>query len=75
MRGEAPRQFEEMVRRGGEEVRLSTENTVFLHDWEKVMSSPLMRKGLNRDSHTARVLAWLFDTASKAVGLLLNQLE
>jgi len=43
---------EEMVRRGGEEARLSTENTVFLHDWEKVMASPLMRKGLNRDSRT-----------------------
>ncbi|KAI9696061.1 MAG: hypothetical protein M1836_005892 [Candelina mexicana] len=40
---------EEMVRRGGEEVRLGEMNTRMLHDWEQVLLSPVMRKGLGKD--------------------------
>ncbi|KAI9771561.1 MAG: hypothetical protein M1835_006415 [Candelina submexicana] len=40
---------EEMVRRGGEEVRLGERNTRMLHDWEQVLLSPVMRKGLGKD--------------------------
>jgi 2-polyprenyl-6-methoxyphenol hydroxylase-like FAD-dependent oxidoreductase len=35
----------EMVDRAGEEVRLSTENTEMLHDWERMAQSPLMQRG------------------------------
>ncbi|KAI9714928.1 MAG: hypothetical protein M1812_006241 [Candelaria pacifica] len=42
--------FEAEVRkRGGEEVRLGEINTRMLHDWERVLASPVMRKGLGRD--------------------------
>ncbi|KAJ5393821.1 uncharacterized protein N7487_011462 [Penicillium crustosum] len=37
---------EEMVMRTGEEVRLSEESTVKLHDWSSVMQSPLTKQGL-----------------------------
>ena len=37
---------EEMVMRTGEEVRLSEESTVKLHNWSSVMQSPLIKNGL-----------------------------
>ena len=37
----------EMIERGGEEVRLGEMNSKMLHDWEKVMHSPVMQKGLS----------------------------
>ncbi|KAE9374268.1 FAD/NAD(P)-binding domain-containing protein [Stipitochalara longipes BDJ] len=39
---------DEMKARAGEEVRISVMNTAMLHDWEKVMKSPLMRAGLKK---------------------------
>lgn len=36
----------EMRPRGGEEVRLSEANSIALHDWEKVMQSPSVNKGM-----------------------------
>lgn len=37
---------DEMIPRGGEEVRLSEANSIAMHDWEKVMQSPSMKKGM-----------------------------
>ncbi|CRL28765.1 Aromatic-ring hydroxylase-like [Penicillium camemberti] len=37
---------EEMIMRTGEEVRLSEESTVKLHNWSSVMQSPLIKHGL-----------------------------
>ncbi|KAK5047620.1 hypothetical protein LTR16_011103, partial [Cryomyces antarcticus] len=42
-----------MVARGGEEVRLSIANTTMLHDWARVMTSPVMTKGLRANTSTA----------------------
>jgi len=39
---------EEMIARAGEEVRMSTKNTLMLHDWEKAIQSPVMKKGMNK---------------------------
>jgi hypothetical protein len=39
---------EEMKARAGEEVQLSVTNTTMLHDWTKVLESPVMRAGLNK---------------------------
>lgn len=39
---------DEMKARAGEEVRISVMNTAMLHDWEKVMKSPLMQAGLKK---------------------------
>ncbi|KAF2831692.1 FAD/NAD(P)-binding domain-containing protein [Ophiobolus disseminans] len=39
---------EEMVKRGGMEVRDGNANTGMLHDWEKVRLSPLFRKGMSK---------------------------
>ncbi|KAK2808345.1 hypothetical protein FQN50_004730 [Emmonsiellopsis sp. PD_5] len=36
----------EMIDRAGGEVRLSTANTTMLHDWQKVLQSPLMKSGV-----------------------------
>ncbi len=36
----------EMKERAGEEVKMSVMNTTMLHDWDKVMASPVMTKGL-----------------------------
>ena len=48
-RAEMIGQYEDgMVRRAGEEVRLSAKNTQMLHDWEMVMNSPVVRSGLNQ---------------------------
>lgn len=35
----------EMIDRAGEEVALSKENTEMLHDWSRMMDSPIMQKG------------------------------
>ncbi|KAF2436516.1 putative monooxygenase [Tothia fuscella] len=40
---------EEMICRAGNEVRMSTQNTAMLHNWEQVLQSPLMRRGLKKD--------------------------
>ncbi|KAF2705137.1 FAD/NAD(P)-binding domain-containing protein [Pleomassaria siparia CBS 279.74] len=37
---------EEMIARGGGEVRDGTANTMLLHDWDKVQQSPFYRKGM-----------------------------
>lgn len=39
---------EEMIRRGGTEVRDGTANTMMLHDWERVKQSPLFTKGMKK---------------------------
>jgi 2-polyprenyl-6-methoxyphenol hydroxylase-like FAD-dependent oxidoreductase len=39
---------DEMIKRGGTEVRDCTANTVMLHDWERVRQSPLFTKGMNK---------------------------
>jgi 2-polyprenyl-6-methoxyphenol hydroxylase-like FAD-dependent oxidoreductase len=39
---------EEVIARGGGEVRDGTANTKLLHDWEKVQQSPFFTKGMNR---------------------------
>jgi hypothetical protein len=36
----------ELKARGGEEVKLSEINTRMLHDWEKVLESPLFTAGM-----------------------------
>lgn len=40
----------EMKERSGAEVRMSTQNTLMLHSWEKAMQSPLFRNGLDKQS-------------------------
>ncbi|KAK1142464.1 hypothetical protein N8T08_007826 [Aspergillus melleus] len=44
----------EMISRAGGEVCLSTTNTEMLHNWEKVLSSPVLNSGLKRNN-TAHV--------------------
>ncbi|KAH8732686.1 hypothetical protein GQ44DRAFT_696271 [Phaeosphaeriaceae sp. PMI808] len=39
---------DEMIKRGGTEVRDGTANTTLLHDWEKVKQSPLFTKGMSK---------------------------
>lgn len=39
---------DEMIKRGGTEVRDGTANTMLLHDWERVQQSPLFKKGLTK---------------------------
>jgi 2-polyprenyl-6-methoxyphenol hydroxylase-like FAD-dependent oxidoreductase len=39
---------DEMIRRGGTEVRDGVANTTLLHDWEKVKQSPLFTKGMQK---------------------------
>lgn len=47
--GETVTAFEdEMIKRGGTEVRDGNQNTMMLHDWEKVKMSPLFKKGMNK---------------------------
>lgn len=38
---------DEVVARGGGEVRMSTKNTGMLHNWELVLQSPVMTKGMH----------------------------
>ncbi len=45
---------DEMIPRGGEEVRLSEANSVAMHDWEKVMQSPSINKGMHVPFKAAR---------------------
>ncbi|KAF2792243.1 FAD/NAD(P)-binding domain-containing protein [Melanomma pulvis-pyrius CBS 109.77] len=40
---------EEMIARGGGEVRDGTANTMLLHDWEKVQQSPFFTKGMKKN--------------------------
>lgn len=40
---------DEMIKRGGAEVRDGTANTTLLHDWEKVKQSPLFTKGMKKN--------------------------
>lgn len=48
-RKEAIRGYEEeMIERAGAEVRMSAMNTEMVHDWDKVLESPVMRSGMNR---------------------------
>ena len=35
----------EMIKRAGEEVIMSKENTEMLHDWSRMMNAPIMQKG------------------------------
>jgi 2-polyprenyl-6-methoxyphenol hydroxylase-like FAD-dependent oxidoreductase len=35
----------EMIKRAGEEVLMSKENTEMLHDWSRMMNAPIMQKG------------------------------
>ena len=39
---------EEMIKRGGEEIRLGEMNSKMLHNWEKVLQSPAIKTGLKR---------------------------
>ncbi|KAJ4382918.1 hypothetical protein N0V86_002145 [Didymella sp. IMI 355093] len=39
---------EEMITRGGTEVRDGTANTRMLHDWERIKESPLFKKGMRK---------------------------
>lgn len=39
---------EEMIKRGGTEVRDGTANTEMLHDWERIKESPLFKKGMRK---------------------------
>ncbi|KAA8563643.1 hypothetical protein EYC84_011666 [Monilinia fructicola] len=41
---------EEMTTRAGEEVNLSVINTTMLHDWSKVIESPVFKKALTKQS-------------------------
>ncbi|KAL2847488.1 hypothetical protein BJY01DRAFT_166408 [Aspergillus pseudoustus] len=48
-RGDAIRLYEEeMIARAGGEVRMSTTNTEMVHDWQKVLKSPIMTKGMTK---------------------------
>lgn len=38
----------EMIKRGGEEIRLGEMNSKMLHDWDKVLQSPVIRQGLKQ---------------------------
>ena len=40
---------EEVIKRGGGEVRDGTANTMLLHDWERVKQSPLFTKGMRKN--------------------------
>ncbi|KAL3457414.1 hypothetical protein BJX64DRAFT_280665 [Aspergillus heterothallicus] len=39
---------DEMIARAGGEVRMSTTNTEMVHDWQKVLKSPIMTKGMTK---------------------------
>ncbi|KAL8714642.1 MAG: hypothetical protein Q9220_001591 [cf. Caloplaca sp. 1 TL-2023] len=45
---------QEMIPRGGEEVRLSEANSVAMHDWQMVMQSPSVNKGMHVPFKAAR---------------------
>ena len=39
-----------MIARGGEDVRLSEMNTEMVHQWDKLMQSPLFQRGTKRNA-------------------------
>lgn len=41
---------EEVVERGAKEVRLSDENGHMVHDFDRVLNSPIAKKGLNKNA-------------------------
>jgi hypothetical protein len=41
---------EEMIKRGEEEVKLSLETTMTIHEWKLFMESPLMKHGVTKMS-------------------------
>ncbi|KAM5443224.1 hypothetical protein MferCBS31731_001541 [Microsporum ferrugineum] len=41
---------DEMIARAGGEVRLSTVNTEMLHDWERVLASPVLTSGMKHNN-------------------------
>lgn len=45
---------EEMIERAGGEVRLSTMNTEMLHDWKKVLQSPVLTSGMVSSKDSGR---------------------
>ncbi|KAL4742678.1 hypothetical protein BDV11DRAFT_167073 [Aspergillus similis] len=48
-RGDAIAEYEkEMIERAGGEVRMSTTNTEMVHNWEKVLESPVMTSGMTK---------------------------
>lgn len=48
-RADAVAQYEEeMIARGGGEVRMSSTNTEMVHDWSKVQESPIMKSGMTK---------------------------
>lgn len=48
-RADAIREYEEeMIERGGGEVRMSTTNTTMVHDWSKFQESPVMKNGMTK---------------------------
>ncbi|TKA60459.1 hypothetical protein B0A49_10478, partial [Cryomyces minteri] len=58
----------EMVARGGEEVRLSITNTTMLHDWAKVLASPVMTKGMRTNASPATTADENAEGAAEADG-------
>ena len=38
-----------MIARGGEEVRLSKMKTEMVHDWDRLVHSPLFKMGIKRE--------------------------
>jgi 2-polyprenyl-6-methoxyphenol hydroxylase-like FAD-dependent oxidoreductase len=40
----------EMIKRCGDEVKSSVKNAYLVHDWEKLMESPLMKVGIKKTS-------------------------
>jgi 2-polyprenyl-6-methoxyphenol hydroxylase-like FAD-dependent oxidoreductase len=43
----------EVAERGEKEIQLSLKQTMFIHDWEKMMSSPMIRMGMNKSKTEA----------------------
>ena len=41
---------EEMIKRGAEEVKLSLQTALTVHDWAVFMESPLMKHGITKAS-------------------------
>lgn len=50
------RYSEEMIDRAGDEVRTSLINTQMIHDWDRVLQSPILQRGGNpREAKTEKV--------------------
>jgi hypothetical protein len=39
---------EEVVNRGAEEVLISKQNALMMHDWDQLMESPIVKKSLDK---------------------------